>query len=347
MSEHFGIPHGFAVAETTRKKLLSMVGPLSQDARKPRKVTIVGAGMVGLAAAFSILNSGLVSEIALVDVSEDRVQGEAMDLMHGAAFLKKCTIRASSDYSVSENSNLVIITAGARQLEGETRLNLVGRNVTIFKQIIPKIVAASPNAIIVVASNPVDIMTYVTWKISGLPAGRVFGTGTSLDSSRFRTLCAEKLQIDSKSVHGYVIGEHGDSSVACWSLLNVGGVRLRDLNPQLGLENDPENWKEIHQEVINSAYKIIKAKGFTNWAIGVTCCHIAECVLRNEKHVIPVSIPMQGKYGIEHDIYLSLPAVVGSEGVSAVLTPILESFEIESLRKSSDSIFAVQSQLDL
>lgn len=180
--------------------------------------------------------------------------------------VQRCVVKASSDYAVTANSTMVVITAGARQREGESRLDLVGRNVAIFKSIIPQLVKHSPDAVLCVISNPVDIMTYVTWRLSGLPVGRVFGSGTALDSSRFRTLLADRLGVDTRSVHGMILGEHGDSSVAWWSALNVGGVLLRDLNPKLGLDDDPENWGQVHKDVINAAYEIIKSELLTGWA---------------------------------------------------------------------------------
>lgn len=313
---------------------------------KHKKVTIVGAGAVGLACAYSILNQGLTSELALIDVVEDKLKGECMDLQHGSAFSRRCIVRASSDYSVSANSTLVIITAGARQREGESRLDLVGRNLAIFKGIVPLIVKYSPEAVLCVVSNPVDIMTYVTWRLSGLPVGRVFGSGTALDSSRFRTLIADKLGVDTRSVHGMILGEHGDSSVAWWSALNVGGVPLRSLNPKLGLHDDPEDWESVHKDVINAAYEIIKSKGYTNWAIGMTCASLAEAVLRNEHRVLALSVPIKGRFGIEDDVYLSIPAVLGSEGVTEILNVKLDDGEIEKLRKSAHAIATVQNALD-
>jgi L-lactate dehydrogenase len=176
--------------------------------------------------------------------------------------------------------------------------------------------------------------------------GRVFGSGTSLDSSRFRTIVADRLGVDTRSVHGAIVGEHGDSSVALWSSLNVGGVRLRDLDPRVGTAADPENWNAIHKEVINAAYEVIKAKGYTNWAIGLTVASLVEAVLRNERRVVPVSVPVRGRYGIEEDVYLSLPSVVGINGVSEVINVPLDADEAEKLRSSSAAIHAVQSHLD-
>lgn len=179
------------------------------------------------------------------------------------------TIKGGSDYALSRGSTVVVVTAGARQNEGESRLSLVGRNVKIFRSIIPEVVRHSPDCVLLVVSNPVDIMTYVAARMSGFPVGRVIGSGTSLDSSRFRTIVAEKLDVDPRSVHGMILGEHGDSSVALWSALSVGGVRLRDLNPRLGTPEDPDKWADVHADVIHAAGEIIKAKGYTNLAIGM------------------------------------------------------------------------------
>jgi L-lactate dehydrogenase len=189
-------------------------------------------------------------------------------------------------------------------------------------------------------------MTYVAQKLSGLPVGKVFGSGTALDSSRFRTLIADRLHLDPRSVHGSILGEHGDSSVAHWSGIHVGGVRLRELNPKLGTSEDPDNWEKIHKDVINAAGEIIKAKGYTNWAIGATVASLCEAVLRNEHRVSPLSVPVQGKYGITGNVYLSLPAVLGAEGVTDILTVALERDEEEKLRGSAATIQGVQEGIE-
>jgi L-lactate dehydrogenase len=176
--------------------------------------------------------------------------------------------------------------------------------------------------------------------------GRVFGSGTALDSSRFRTLLADRLGVDTRSVHGMILGEHGDSSVAWWSAVNVGGISLRSLNPKLGLPDDPENWESVHTEVINAAYEIIKSKGYTNWAIGMTVAALTEAVIRNEHRVLALSVPVKGRFGITDDVYLSVPAVLGTEGVTEVLNVALDEAETEKLRKSGEAIAKVQNSLD-
>lgn len=335
-------------APSVQSALMQPLHDAGEDGGRHRKVSIIGAGAVGLACAYSIINQGACSELVLIDIPamEEKLRGEVMDLQHGAAFTRHVIIKGSSDYAATAGSDLVVITAGARQREGETRLSLVERNLAIFKGMVPHLARASPRCVMCVVSNPVDIMTYITARLSGFPAGRVFGSGTSLDSSRFRTLIADRLHVDTRSVHGMIIGEHGDSSVACWSSLNVGGVRMRDIKPSLGRADDPDAWNTLHGEVVQAAYEIIKAKGFTNFAIGVTVANLVTTVLRNERGVRPLSVPVKGRYGIVEDVYLSLPAVLGIDGVSDVLNLTLDADEEAKLRSSAATIGKVQAALD-
>ncbi|KAB5541917.1 hypothetical protein PHYPO_G00085490 [Pangasianodon hypophthalmus] len=309
------------------------------------KVTVVGVGQVGMACAVSILLKDLCDELALVDVLEDKLKGEMMDLQHGSLFLKTHKIIADKDYSVTANSRIVVVTAGVRQQEGESRLNLVQRNVNIFKHIIPQIVKHSPNCILVVVSNPVDIMTYVTWKLSGLPKHRVIGSGTNLDSARFRFIMAEKLGIHASSFNGYILGEHGDSSVPVWSGANVAGVNLQKLNPAIGTDQDSENWKEAHKLVVDSAYEVIKLKGYTNWAIGMSVADLTESLVKNLSRVHPVSTMVKGMYGIGEEVYLSLPCVLNSSGVTSVINMTLTDGEVGQIRKSADTLWNIQKDL--
>ncbi|XP_074188698.1 L-lactate dehydrogenase A chain isoform X2 [Rhinolophus sinicus] len=221
-----------------------IVNLLKEEQSPQNKITVVGVGAVGMACAISILTKDLADELALVDVMEDKLKGEMMDLQHGSLFLRTPKIVSSKDYNVTANSKLVIITAGARQQEGESRLNLVQRNVNIFKFIIPNVVKYSPNCKLLIVSNPVDILTYVAWKISGFLKNRVIGSGCNLDSARFRYLMGERLGVHPSSCHAWVLGEHGDSSVPVWSGVNVAGVSLKSLHPNLGTDADKEQWKE-------------------------------------------------------------------------------------------------------
>ncbi|KAI2648171.1 L-lactate dehydrogenase A chain [Labeo rohita] len=297
---------------STKEKLIAHVSK-EEPAGPTNKVTVVGVGMVGMAAAISILLKDLTDELALVDVMEDKLKGEAMDLQHGSLFLKTHKIVADKDYSVTANSKVVVVTAGARQQEGESRLNLVQRNVNIFKFIIPNIIKYSPNCILLVVSNPVDILTYVAWKLSGLPRNRVIGSGTNLDSARFRYLMGEKLGIHPSSCHGWVIGEHGDSSVPVWSGVNVAGVSLQGLNPDMGTEKDKEDWKSVHKMVVDSAYEVIKLKGYTSWAI----------------------------------VFLSVPCILGNSGLTDVVHMTLKPDEEKQLVKSAETLWGVQKELTL
>ena len=309
------------------------------------KITIVGVGQVGMACAVSILQKGIPDELALVDIMVDKLKGEMMDLQHGSLFLQTPKIVSSKDYAVTANSRIVIVTGGVRQQEGESRLDLVQRNVNVFRGIIPEVVKYSPNCIIIVVSNPVDVLTYVTWKLSGLPKHRVIGSGCNLDSARFRYLMAEKLGVHPSSCHGYVLGEHGDTSVAVWSGVNVAGVSLQTLCPEFGTDQDPENWKQIHKLVVDSAYEVIALKGYTNWAIGFSVADLVESIVKNLSRVHPVSTMVKGMYGIENEVFLSLPCILNSRGLTSVINLKLKDNEVAQLRKSADTLWGIQRDL--
>ncbi|ODN02311.1 L-lactate dehydrogenase [Orchesella cincta] len=330
--------------------------PIVEESVSSRsKVTVVGVGQVGMACAYSILNQNIANEIALYDVVADKVKGEMMDLQHGLVFCKPVKISAGTDFEVTSGSRVIIVTAGARQREGESRLDLVQRNTDIFKNIIPPLVKNSPDALLLIVSNPVDILTFVAWKLSGLPKNRVIGSGTNLDSSRFRFLMSEKLHVAPASLHGYIIGEHGDTSVATtsdipykvpvWSGVNVAGVRLLDIYPNLVDESNPEKWADLHMQVVNSAYEIIKLKGYTNLAIGLSVASITKALLGNTRAVKPVSTLVKGFYGIQDEVYLSLPCVLGSQGVTSVVNLTLNAQETDQLVKSAQKLQNVQSQI--
>lgn len=328
-----------------KKKLFNTVVEPTSNGKN--KVTIVGVGQVGMACAFSILTNNVSNDIVLVDVMADKLKGEMMDLQHGSAFLKNARINASTSYAATANSTLCIVTAGARQREGETRLDLVQRNTDIFKGIIPELVRYSPNTILLIVSNPVDILTYVAWKLSGLPQNRVIGSGTNLDSTRFRFLLSQRLSVAPTSCHAWVIGEHGDSSVPLWSSVNVAGVRFRDLNPDIGTAKDEEHWDELHKEVVQSAYEVIKLKGYTSWAIGLNVSSLAASILKNTHQVHAVTVKLTGHHGITEDVFLSLPCVLGENGVTSIVHQILTDEERELLQKSANTIHDVQKNLKL
>ncbi|CAI5441787.1 unnamed protein product [Caenorhabditis angaria] len=329
-----------AMADTI-KEVFAEISPAVESSHG--KVTVVGVGQVGMACAYSILQQNIANELCLVDVVADKLKGEMMDLQHGLAFTRHCVVKADTDYSITAGSKLCVVTAGARQREGETRLSLVQRNVEIFKGIIPKLVQYSPDTCILVVSNPVDVLTYVTWKLSGLPRERVFGSGTNLDSARFRFLLSEKLNIAPSSCHGWIIGEHGDSSVAVWSGVNVAGVTLHDVKPDIGSKTDEEHWEaEVHKKVVDSAYEIIKLKGYTSWAIGLSVAKIAQGIFSNSRNVYALSTNVKGFHGITDDVYLSLPVVLGSSGLTHVVKQNLTEGEVAKLHGSAKALLEVQ-----
>lgn len=329
---------------TVQEKLLERVFE-EEGTVTVRKVTIVGVGQVGMACAYSIMQQGICREIALVDMLKDKLQGELLDMQHCQRFVKHVDIQASTDYAVTANSNLCIVTAGSRQKEGESRRDLVQRNVNIFKGIIPQLVKYSPNTILMIVSNPVDILTYVAWKISGLPRERVIGSGTNLDTARFHFLISEKLNVAPTNVHGWIIGEHGDASVAVWSGVNIAGVNLKDLNPGMGGKDDPEKWEDIHKKVINSAYEMIKLKGYTSWAIGLSVAQMTQTIIRNQKNVHAISTLVKGFHGIDEDVFLSLPCVLGSKGVMYVIKQTLDENEVKQLQSCARTMHEIQKTL--
>ena len=293
----------------------------------------------------SILLKGLSDELALVDVDEGRLKGETMDLQHGSPFVKMPNIVSSRDYLVTANSNLVIITAGARQEKGETRLNLVQRNVAIFKLMMSNIVQYSPRCKLIVVSNPVDILTYVAWKLSAFPQNRVIGSGCNLDTARFRFLIGQRLSIHSESCHGWILGEHGDSSVPVWSGVNIAGVPLKELNLDIGTDKDPEQWKNVHRDVVASAYEIIKMKGYTNWAIGLSVADLTESILKNLRRVHPVSTRIKGLYGINEEVFLSVPCILGESGITDLIKVKLAPEEEARMQKSAKTLWDIQKEL--
>jgi len=334
---------------STKEKLMSL--KIKDLDTTSSKISVVGVGQVGMACAFSVLVQGICNELALTDVAEDKLRGELLDLRHGVPFLRNVKIDAAKDLKVTANSKIIVISAGARQRPGETRLSLVQRNTEIFKSMIPKLVEYSPNAIFLVVSNPVDILTYVTWKLSGLPSHRIIGSGTNLDSARFRYFISEKLEISSHSVHGWIIGEHGDSSVPVWSGLNVGGVNLNSFNPKIGQDDDPENWQDIHKQVVQSAYEIINLKGYTSWAIGLSVAAICGSILRNEKRIYALTTSINdwgtaASCGIEaNNVFFSVPCVLGSQGIISKIAQTLNEHEAKKLRDSATTLNQIQSEI--
>lgn len=317
--------------------------PLAESALR-RKVAIVGAGQVGTTFAFALMMSGLASNIVLIDQNAALAEGHAMDLSHGLPFAQPTTIYAGT-HADCQDANVVVITAGAAQKPGETRLDLVRKNTAIFKDLIPKIVEHDPKILLIV-SNPVDVLTYVALKVSGYPAGRVIGSGTSLDTARFRSLLSQHCQVDARNVHAYIIGEHGDSEVPVWSQVNIGGVFFKDFCPICQKRCDENEKAEIFFEVKNAAYEIIEKKGYTNFGIGLALLRIVGAILRDENSVLTISTLIEDYYGIQ-DVCLSIPVIVGSGGVLRHLHLNLDETEIKELKASAGVLKSVIDQLNL
>ena len=295
-----------------------------------RKAVIIGCGFVGSASAFALMQSGLFSEIVLIDSDKNRAEGEALDISHGLPFAKPVKIYAGNYEDISDAS-IIIITAGAGQKPGETRLDLVKKNVGIFKSIVPEIVKYNQNAILLVVANPVDILTYTAAKLSGFPENRVFGSGTVLDTARLKYLLGEHLEIDSRSIHAFIIGEHGDSEIAAWSSANVSGIPIHNFCEMRGHFNHDDAMKKIADNVKNSAYEIIEKKKATYYGIAMSVKRICEAIVRDEKSILPVSSIQRDNYGIE-GIALSMPAIVGKNGVEGNVPIELNRKELSALK---------------
>jgi len=302
-----------------------------------QKVVIIGAGSVGATFAYALMQGGQAREIVFIDSNMERAKGEVMDLQHGLAFTRPVSIRYG-DYPECANADVVVVTAGAKQKPGESRLALAGRNAEILKGIVPPVTGSGFGGVLLIVSNPVDVLTHIAWKISGLPAGRVIGSGTVLDSARLRSLLSEHCGVDARNIHAMIIGEHGDSEVAAWSLVSIGGVPIREYCRACSLYTDgKDHFQALFEEVKHAAYEIIIRKGATFYAIGLALVQITDAILRDEHRVLPVSSVVQGMYGME-ETTISLPSVIGKNGVERVLMPELEVTEVEALRKSAETI---------
>ncbi|ACD51776.1 MULTISPECIES: L-lactate dehydrogenase [Clostridium] len=301
---------------------------------RKRKISIIGAGFVGSTTAFALMNSGVATEICICDINMDKAMGEVMDLVHGTSFVKPVNIYAGSIAETKE-SDIVIITAGAAQKEGETRLDLIEKNYNIFKGFIPEIAKVSPDAILLVASNPVDILAYITYKLSGFPKERVIGTGTVLDTSRLKYVIGKYLNVSNNNVHAYVLGEHGDSEVVSWSTGSIAGEGFDDYTKKFSLEWDEEIRSVIESDVKNAAYEIISRKKATYYAIGLAITKIVEAILRDENAILTVSSLMQGEYGIS-DMYLAIPTIINRNGAVRIVEPNITEEEIEKLQNSAN-----------
>ena len=298
-------------------------------------IGIVGTGQVGMAAATALFQQRIARELILIDLDRKRAEGEAMDLMHAQGYVGRRRVWAG-DYSDLSSAQIVIITAGVGQKPGEDRLSLLNRNAAVFKQIAEQLDLHAPKAILIVASNPVDILPYVMQELSERPDEKVIGTGTMLDTTRLRTLLAEHYQVDPRSVHALILGEHGDSEFAVWSRANIGGTPLRN-QTILGRPYDPDFLDETFQQVRTAAYEIIERKGYTNWAIGLVLAHLVRTIQEDQGSVLPISVRLHGEYGIEN-VCLSIPVAVGIGGAGERVLLPLNDDEQQALVASANTL---------
>lgn len=301
-----------------------------------RKFGIIGCGNVGMTVAYTVMSHGLCTELVLIDVNKQKAESEAMDLGHCLPFLSPMQIYAG-EYADLAGAELIIIAAGVGQRPGETRIDLVHRNADIFHEIIHSIVAINKECILLVVSNPVDVLTYTALKASGFPASRVIGTGTVLDTARLKYLVGEKLGVDYRNVHSFIIGEHGDSELAVWSGANVSGINIDDFCPLCDNCHRMSDLYELYDDVKNSAYEIIRGKGATYYAIAQATRRIIEAIMGDENSILPVSVYLEGQYGL-NDICVSIPSIVGKGGVKHVLNIPLSDEEYAALMTSAATL---------
>lgn len=299
---------------------------------KVTRVALIGSGLVGASYAFALLNQGITSELVIIDKDARKAEGDAMDLSHGLPFAPFMKIWAG-DYADCKEADLVVITAGANQAPGETRLDLIGKNSRIFKSIIDEVMKSGFQGIFLVATNPVDVLTYATWKYSGMPSHKVIGSGTILDTARLRFLLGEEFQIDPRNVHAYIMGEHGDTELPIWSNTNIGGKMLRDYQRETG-QPSVEKLDSIFQNVRDAAYQIIERKGATYYGIAMGLARLTKAVLGNENSIVSVSTLLSGQYGLD-DIYIGVPAIVNRSGIRDVVELPLSDDEHQKLHHSA------------
>ncbi len=310
-----------------------------------RKAVMIGCGFVGSATVFSLMQSSMFSEILMIDADRAKAEGEAMDISHGIPFSKYMKIYAG-DYDDIGDAGIVIITAGANQKPDETRLQLVQKNVSVYKQIIPELTKRNYDGIILVVTNPVDILTYVAQRLSGLPEHRVIGSGTVLDTARLKYEVGKHLGVDSRSVHAFIIGEHGDSEMAVWSSANVSGINLEDFEGLSSESMDDESARRISENVKNSAYEIINRKHATYYGVAMAVKRICEVIVRDERSILPVSVTLHGEYGVE-DVALSMPSIVGKSGICRKVPIELDEDEQEQFVRSANILKDILDTINL
>ena len=306
------------------------------------KVAIIGCGFVGSPSAFALMQSGLFTELVLLDANHQKAEGEAEDIVHGIPFGRPMQIYAG-DYDDIADAAIIVITAGANQKPDETRLDLVHKNIAIFQSIIPEITKRDFEGILLIVANPVDILTYTAQKLSGYPEYRVIGSGTVLDSARLKYHLGQHLGVDSRSVHAFIVGEHGDSEIAAWSSANISGIPLDNFCEMRGHYNHVEATERIAAEVKQSAYEIISKKGATYYGIAMSVKRICEAIIRDEKSILPISTMLHGEYGIS-DVVLSLPCIVGRDGYETKVPIDLDQEEVSRLHESANTLKEVLSE---
>lgn len=308
------------------------------------KIVVIGAGFVGSTTAYTIMLGGLFNEIVLIDLNHDKAEGDAMDMMHGVSFVKPVNVYGG-DYADCKDADIVVITAGANQKPGETRTDLLKRNAAVFHSIIGSVMKYAPDDVILLpVTNPVDILTYITYKISGLPKNQVLGSGTVLDTSRLKYMISRHTGVDARNCHTYIIGEHGDSEVAAWSVTNIAGMSMPEYARATG-KCKPDDLEMMYQQVKHAAYEIIDKKGATYYAIALAVARIVSCIAGEENSILTVSSVFEGEYGIR-DVALSVPTQVGGYGVEQILEVPFSEEEMTGLKDSSDKLRALLKELN-
>jgi L-lactate dehydrogenase len=327
-------------------------GQTRLTARRRNKLAVVGAGSVGATTAYAALMRGAARTVALYDINAAKVEAEALDISHGIQFMPMAEVIGSDDIEVCRDADVVAITAGAKQKPGQSRLDLAASTVSLVREMMPRLVEVAPDAVYIMVTNPVDIVTYAALKTSGLPANQLFGSGTVLDSSRLRYLIAQHTGVAVQNIHAYIAGEHGDTEIPLWSTATIGSVPIVDWPGMPGPGGttvgrlETADRERIAEEVVNSAYRIIAGKGATNYAVALAGSRIIEAVLNDEGRILPVSSYLDGYHGIS-DVCLSVPSVVGSQGVGARLDIRMSDDELAGLRRSADTLRGIAAQLGL
>lgn len=308
------------------------------------KLTVVGAGSVGASVAYAALIRQSARHVALYDINEAKVEAEVLDLAHGTQFTAASDIVGSTDVEIVRDSNVVVITAGAKQDPGQTRIELAGTNVGIMRDLMPKLLSVAPNAIYVIVTNPCDVLTLLAQQESGVPASRIFASGTVLDTSRLRWEIGRRAGVSTSSVHALIVGEHGDTEFPMWSDASIGTVPIREWVKPDGTRFNDAELDQIADDTRNAAYKVIRGKGATNYAIGLSSARIVEAVLRDENVVLPVATVLNGFHGLE-DVALSVPSIVGGQGAKPILETQFSASELARLHASASSLKAVAASL--